>query len=163
MALPPISELPIERLAFFSSPIVEPRVRDAAFSLLLSHIEGGGSEGRFNCCRALRQFGVDHRCDLFPDQGIILDFVMWFIQVARNPGIVVAIDSTILIRHLEIANDVRVAAIGCTNTRPSVDKTFCLIEVDGIANVRRNYRIVVAWFMDAVHLDRQQDWNALLP
>ena len=75
--------------------------------VLLSHTQGGGSEGRFNCWGALRQFGVDHRCNLFPDQGIILDFVMWLIQVARNPGIVVAIDSTTLIRHLEVADDVR--------------------------------------------------------
>ena len=86
---------------------------------------------------------------------------MWFIQVARNPGIVVAIDSTILIRHLKVADDVRAASIGCTNTRPPVDNTLCLVEIDGIPNVRRNYRVVVTWFMDAVHLDRQQDWNAL--
>ena len=129
----------------------------------LSHIHGSGSEGRFNGCRASRQFAVDHRCNLFPDQGIVLDFVMWFIQVARNPGIVVTIDSTILICHLEVADDVRAAAISCTNTRPPVDKAFCLVEVDGIPNVRRNYRIVVARFMDAVHLDRQQDWNAQPP
>lgn len=67
--------------------------------LVLSHTQGGGSEGRFNCCRALRQFVVDHRGNLYPHPGIILDFVMWFIEVARNPRIVVAIDSTILIRH----------------------------------------------------------------
>jgi hypothetical protein len=88
---------------------------------------------------------------------------MWFVHVARNPGIIVTVDATILIRHLEVANDVRAAAIGCTNTRPPMDKTFCLVEVDGIPNVRRNYRIVVAWFMDAVHQDRQQHRNALLP
>ena len=31
VVVPPISELPIERFVFFSSPIVEPRVGEAAF------------------------------------------------------------------------------------------------------------------------------------
>ena len=131
--------------------------------LVLSHTHGSGSDGHFNCCRALRQFGVDHRCNLFPQQGIILDLVMWFIQVARNPGIVVAIDSTILICHLKVADDVSAVSIGCTNTRPPVDKTLCLVEIDRIPNVWRNYRIVVAWFMDAIHLDGQQHGDAMPP
>jgi hypothetical protein len=86
MVLPPISELPIERFAFFLYQSSNHESEMLPSCLVLSHTQGGGSEGRFNFCRALRQFGVDHRCNLFPDQRIILDFVMWFIQVARNPG-----------------------------------------------------------------------------
>ena len=116
IVVPPISELPIERFVFFSSPIVEPRVVETAFMFGLSHTQGGESEGRFNCCRALRQFGADHRRNLPPHPWIILDFVMWPVQVAGKPGIVVTIDSAITVRHLKVAEDVRALRISRSKT-----------------------------------------------
>ncbi len=82
------------------------------------------------------------------------------VQVARKPGVVVAIDLTILICHLKVADDICAFRIRRANARPTMDDTSCLVEVDGIPNVRRNYRILVTWFMDAVHLDREGHWNA---
>ena len=151
----PVSQLHIEIcLLFFTNRRTTESERPPSF-LVLSHTQGGGSEGCFNCRRTLRQFGVDHRCDLFPQQGIILDFVMWFIQVAHNPGIVVAIDSTIPICHLEIADDGRPLRIRCANVRPPMDDTFRLIKVDGASYVGGNDPILMAGFMNAVDLNRE--------
>src|SRR3974390_2117923 len=97
---------------------------------------------------------------MFPNQRIILNFVMWFVQVARNPGIVVAIDLTILICHLKVADDACAYRIRRANARPTVDEASCLVVVDGIPNVRRNYRIVVTWFANAVQLNREGHWDA---
>ena len=80
---------------------------------------------------------------------------MWFIQVARNPGIVVAIDSTILICHLKIADDGRPLRIRCANVRPPMDDTFRLIKVDGASHVGRNDRVLMAGFVNAIDLNRE--------
>ena len=78
---------------------------------------------------------------------------MGFVQVASDPGIVVAIDSAVLVRHLEVPDDVRAFRVSSANVRPPMDNAFCLIKIDGALYVRRNGRILVARFMDAIHQD----------
>src|SRR5215471_8658428 len=76
---------------------------------------------------------------------------MWFVQMPCNPRIVVAIDGAILICHPKVANHVCAFRIKRANARPAMNEASCLVEVDEIPNVGRNYCIVVTWFMDAVH------------
>src|SRR5215469_18049183 len=87
--------------------------------------------GRLRRWDALDQLRFDHRCNLFPDSRIILDFVMRPVQVAGNPGIVITINVTTLIRHAKVADNIGAFRIRGANTRTPMDEAFRLIKVDG--------------------------------
>src|SRR4029077_314307 len=118
---------------------------------------------RLNRRPCSRQLRIDQRCGLVPYPRIILDFVVGLIENPDKPLIVVAIDSTVPIRHSNVTKDLRPRWISRDNCRASMEQTSWLIKIDRRCYVRGDRGIFLAWLGNTIHLDREQDRDTMPP
>ena len=62
----------------------------------------------------------------------------------------------------KISNDLGSCGIGGANRRLTVHDSIRLVKIDGLTHIRGNYGVVLSDFGDAVDLNGQENWNAIL-
>src|SRR5271168_4359707 len=88
---------------------------------------------------------------------------MRFVQGPRIPTVVVAIYGTVFIGHPKVPDDLCPCGIDGDNFGGSMQRTFCLIEIDRACYVRGELGGLVTRFSNSVYLDGERDGNAHLP
>ena len=78
-----------------------------------------------------------------------------------EPGSLRALDRVLLVVDEVISQNVRLGRISSFDLRAAVDDAMGLIEIDGLGDVVGNDGILLPEFGDAIHLDGEQNRNAL--
>ena len=78
-----------------------------------------------------------------------------------EPGSLRALDRVLLVVDEVISQNVRLGRISSFDLRAAVDDAMRLIEIDGLGDVVGNDGILLPEFGDAIHLDGEQNRNAL--
>jgi len=84
-----------------------------------------------------------------------------FFEGAGEPGVAVALDGIRGIVEADVSEDFGAGWIGGANFGAAVEVAIRLVKVSGLLDVGGNEGIVFTDFGDAVHLNGEEDWNAV--
>jgi len=116
--------------------------------------ERGGSDGG-------GQFRADEGFDLGPHFRVAFDLRVSFDEVAVPPGISLAGERTAFVVEAIISEDGSARGIGGANFGAAVERAVRLIKIGGLGDIGGDERVILAALSDAIHLDGEEDGNAV--